>query len=259
MNEKKKNLITFTKIGIAILSLLAVLSTMFHSVPEAVTTVATAVNGRQLPIYCVERNDKKISISFDNAWGNDDINSLLTTLKANNVKATFFMTGGWVEKYPDSVKAIAADGHDLGNHSEHHKHMNDLSPEDCEKEIMDVHNRVKTLTGKDMILFRPPYGEYNNQLIEVARIKNYYPIQWDVDSLDWQGHEADVIINKVVNHKHLSSGSIILCHGGAKHTAEALDSMIKTLKGNGFEFVPISELILKDGYSINAEGRQCGN
>ena len=77
-----------------------------------------------------------------------------------------------------------------------------------------------------------------------------------VDSLDWKDYDANTIIKKVTEHKHLGNGTIILCHNGAKHTAEALDTMIKTLKEKGFSFVPISELIMKDGYSINHEGRQ---
>ena len=96
------------------------------------------------------------------------------------------MTGGWIEKYPDDVKAIAAGGHDLGNHSENHKQMSQLSAAQCKEEIMKPHEKVKKLTGKDMILFRPPYGDYNDTLIRVCRENKYYPIQWDVDSLDWK-------------------------------------------------------------------------
>lgn len=116
-------------------------------------------------------------------WGNDDTKDLLATLKKHNVKATFFMTGGWIEKYPDDVKAIAAEGHDLGNHSENHKQMSQLSAEQCKEELMKPHEKVKKLTGKDMILFRPPYGDYNDTLIQVCRENQYYAIQWDVDTL----------------------------------------------------------------------------
>ena len=166
------------------------------------------------------------------------------------------MTGGWIEKYSEDVKAIAAAGHDLGNHSENHKQMSKLSAEQCKEERLKPHEQVKTLTGKEMILFRPPYGDYNDNLIQVCREIGYYPIQWDVDSLDWKDYNADTIIRKVTEHKHLGNGSIILCHNGAKHTAEALDQMITTLKAKGFTLVPISKLILKSGYTINHEGRQ---
>ena len=211
---------------------------------------------KELPIYCVDTAKPQVSISFDAAWGNDDTQKILDILKENNIKASFFMTGGWVEKYPEDVKAIAAAGHDLGNHSENHKQMSQLSAEQCKEELLKPHEKVKALTGKEMILFRPPYGDYNDNLIRVCREINYYPIQWDVDSLDWKDYDADTIVRRVTEHKHLGNGSIILCHNGAKHMAEALDTMIKTLKEKGYELVPISELILKDNYEIDTEGRQ---
>ena len=87
----------------------------------------------------------------------------------------------------------------------------------------------------------------------------YYPIQWDVDSLDWKDYDAATIIRRVTEHKHLGNGSIILCHNGGKHTAEALDELLTILKKKGFQLVPISALIMKDNYTINTEGRQIKN
>lgn len=121
---------------------------------------------------------------------------------------------------------------------------------------MSVHERVKELTGYDMFLFRPPYGDYDNAVIRVAEECGYYPIQWDVDSLDWKNYGVDSIIQTVCNHKHLGNGSIILCHNGAKYTAEALETMITTLLDAGYEFVPLSELIIRENYHMNSEGRQ---
>ena len=166
------------------------------------------------------------------------------------------MTGGWVETYPDDVKAILADGHDLGNHSENHKNMSQLSNEQCKEELQKVHDKVKNLTGYDMFLFRPPYGDYDNHVIINARELGYYTIQWDVDSLDWTDYGTNDIIERVCNHKHLGNGTIILCHNGAKYTADALDSLITRLKEAGYTFVPVSELIYKDNYHMNSEGRQ---
>lgn len=150
-------------------------------------SVSNTVNGRELPIYCVQTDKPQIAISFDAAWGNDDTRRILEILKKNNVKATFFMTGGWVESYPDDVKAIYADGHDLGNHSQNHKNMSQLSDEECKQELLSVHEKVKELTGYEMFLFRPPYGDYDNDVIINARSIGYYPIQWNVDTLDIKG------------------------------------------------------------------------
>lgn len=218
---------------------------------------SSKVGDRHLPIYCVDcGEDKKISLSFDAAWGNEDTKQILEILEKHDIKVTFFMTGGWVENYPDDVKAIWAAGHDLGNHSENHKHMSQLSKSEQKDELMKVHDKVKELTGFDMSLFRPPYGDYDNSVITNATECGYYTIQWDVDSLDWKNYGIDSIINTVTKHKHLGPGSIILCHNGAEYTAQALDKMITTLKEKGYEFVPISELIYKDGYHMNHEGRQ---
>ena len=163
---------------------------MFWVVNNPAVVGASAAT-RQLPIYCVQRDQKLVSISFDAAWGNEDTPKLLEILKQNDVRATFFMTGGWIEKYPDDVKAIAAGGHDLGNHSENHKQMSQLSAEQCKDEIMKPHEKVKQLTGKDMCLFRPPYGDYNDNLINVCRQIGYYPIQWDVEPYDIAGSLAN--------------------------------------------------------------------
>lgn len=189
-------------------------------------------------------------------WGNEDTAKILEILARNNVHVTFFMTGGWVEKYPEDVKSIAAAGHDLGNHSENHKKMSELNADECKQEILSVNDKVKALTGSDMFLFRPPYGDYNNNLITTTRSINYYPIQWDVDSLDWKNYGVESIINTVLNHKHLGNGSIILMHNGAKYTADVLESVIKGLREKGYEIVPISQLIIRDNYTINTEGRQ---
>ena len=150
-------------------------------------------------------------------------------------------------------------GHDLGNHSENHKNMSQLSDQEKKDELMKVHTKVQELTGYEMFLFRPPYGDYDNAVVNVAKDCGYYTIQWDVDSLDWKDDGVDSIIKTVSQHKHLGNGSIVLCHNGAKYTAEALDTLIATLKNEGYTFVPISELIYKDNYHMNHEGRQIKN
>lgn len=234
----------------------ALLYYVYHNFSSSVLT-SSQVGKRHLPIYCVDcGEEKKIALTFDAAWGNEDTSKILEILKKHEIKVTFFMTGGWVESYPDDVKAILEAGHDLGNHSQNHKNMSQLSASEQKKELMSVHEKVKELTDYDMFLFRPPYGDYDNSVILNAADCGYYTIQWDVDSLDWKDYGVDSIIRTVTTHKHLDSGSIILCHNGAKYTAEALDTMITTLKENGYTFVPVSELIYKEQYHMNHEGRQ---
>lgn len=219
-------------------------------------SVSSNVNGRELPIYCVDTEENKVALSFDAAWGNEDTRRILDILAAHDVHATFFMTGDWVESYPEDVKAIYEAGHDLGNHSANHRNMSELSEEECRQELMEVHDEVKELTGYEMFLFRPPYGDYDNEVIRTAGECGYYSIQWDVDSLDWKDYGVDSIIKTVTQHKHLGNGSIILCHNGAKYTAEALDALIEGLQEEGYEIVPVSQLILRENYHMDHEGRQ---
>lgn len=202
-------------------------------------------------------SDKKYaSLSFDAAWGADDTIHILDTLDKFNVKVTFFMTGGWVNEYPDMVKEIYSRGHDLGNHSQNHKKMSELNTTEQKQELQSVTDKVKELTGYDMFLFRPPYGDYNSTLINTAYSLNYYPIQWSVDSLDWKDYGVDNIIKTVTTHKALDNGAIILMHNGAKYTAQALEAVITNLQNQGYTLVPISELIIHNNFHMDANGMQ---
>ena len=254
----KQRMILGLKYGIFALAAFAVLRGLILTAGSSIR-VSNSVNGRELPIYCVETKEPKIALTFDAAWGNEDTQKILEVLKKHDVHVTFFMTGGWVENYPDDVKAILAAGHDLGNHSENHKNMSQLSDAEKKEELMKVHDKVRTLTGYEMFLFRPPYGDYDNAVVNVAKDCGYYTIQWDVDSLDWKDYGVDSVIKTVTEHKHLGNGSIILCHNGAKYTAQALHTLITKLKEKGYTFVPVSELIYRDGYHMNVEGRQIKN
>lgn len=218
--------------------------------------VSNTVGDRELPIYCVNTDEKKVALSFDAAWGNEDTSHILDTLAQYDVHVTFFMTGEWVEKYPEDVKNIAAAGHDLANHSENHLEMSKLSVSEIKDELMCVHDKIKELTGVEMSLFRPPYGDYDNELVTTANECDYYTIQWSVDSLDWKDYGTESIIDTVVNHKNLDNGAIILMHNGATYTAEALPKVIEELQAKGYEIVPISELIIKDNYHLDNTGKQ---
>lgn len=254
---EREKLILFTKVGAIVLTSIALLSASLLIYPQTTETLSSSVmSEKELPIYCVEQEKPLVSLSFDAAWGNDDTAKILEILKKHNVKVTFFMTGGWIEKYPDDVKAIAAAGHDLGNHSENHKNMSQISDEECREEIQKVHTKVQELTGYEMCLFRPPYGDYDNHVIKNAQKCGYYPIQWSIDSLDWKDYGVDDIVKRVVGSDKLQNGSIILMHNGAKYTADALEAVITGLQEKGYELVPISQLIYKDNYHMKADGTQ---
>lgn len=219
-------------------------------------TSSNRVGDRELPIYCVETDKKQVALSFDAAWGNEDTHTLMDILAKYNVKVTFFMTGEWVAKFPEDVKYIAEQGHDLGNHSMTHPQMSKLSEAEIREELQAVHDKVKELTGIEMELFRPPYGDYDNEVITTATDMGYYTIQWDVDSLDWKDYGVASIIKTVCHHKNLKNGSIILMHNGATYTPEALESVITGLLDQGYEIVPISQLIIRGDYHLDHTGMQ---
>lgn len=212
---------------------------------------------RSLPIYCVDRSDNKIAISFDCAWGVEYTDALLDCLKESNVRATFFMVQFWTEKYPEYVKKIDEAGCEIGTHSATHSYMSKQSETEIRSELTSSAAAIQKITGKNVELFRPPYGDYDNLLIDTCSTMGIYPIQWDVDSLDWKDLSASDIATRVI--ERVKSGSIILCHNNGLHTAEALPVIIDTLRAKGFDFVPIGELIYRENYTIDAAGKQISN
>lgn len=224
-------------------------------------TGASAVFGgsnlRQLPIYSVQTDEKKLSISFDCAWGTDYTDKLLEIMEAEQVRCTFFMVEFWTEKYPDYVKKISDAGHEIGTHSATHPYMSKLDKSAIGKELISSVNAIEKITGKKVEVFRPPYGDYNDLLIETAKSLNLYTIQWDVDSLDWKNLSAIEITRRVTSK--VKNGSIVLFHNQGLHTAEALPQIIKDLKNKGFSFVPIGELIYRDNYKMAVDGTQIRN
>lgn len=220
------------------------------------TIGAFANSERKLPIYCVENNKKQISISFDAAWGADDTDQLISILNEYNVKATFFVVGAWVDKYPDEVKKLSDAGHRVENHSNSHPYMTKLGVEQMATELTVCNEKIKAITNRQPKLFRPPYGDYNNAVVESVQNQNMYPIQWSIDSLDWfESATPDSIIENVT--KKATAGAIILMHNDAEHTPAALPTILNTLQSQGYEFVLIEDLILKKNYTIDHTGKQC--
>ena len=217
--------------------------------------LAASAGARQIPVYCVETQEPRIAISFDVATGTDDLQQLLDILEKREVHATFFMVGSWIRKWPDQVKQLYESGHELANHANHHVDMTTLDTAGCMEEIRGAQQEVSALTGYEMNLFRPPYGAYNNQVIEAANQCGYITVQWSVDSLDWKELPAQEIAQRVTGK--VQPGSIVLFHNAAKHTPEALPSILTALIQEGYTFVPISQIILDGEYTIDHTGRQC--
>ncbi|MBQ5591186.1 MAG: polysaccharide deacetylase family protein [Clostridia bacterium] len=221
-------------------------------------TLTTTANAKKLPVYCVQTDKKQIAISFDAAWGNEDTGELIKILDKYDVKTTFFVVGEWVDKYPESVKQLSDAGHEIMNHSDSHPHMPQLSIEKMTEEINSCNDKIEKITGRRPTLFRAPYGEYSNQLIDVLAAQNMLCIQWDIDSRDWkEDYTTQKIVDGVLNN--VKQGDIVLFHNAAKHTPEALPIILEKLISDGYEILPISKLILTNNFTINHEGRQIAN
>ncbi len=216
--------------------------------------VMVAAGKRELPIYCVDRNDGKISISFDAAWGGDQTEEILNILDAYGVKTTFFLVDIWSERFPELVKEIDARGHEIGNHSTSHPQMSKLSAQKILEELRHMDDRLESLTGKRSALFRPPYGDYNNLVVQTARGAGYEVIQWSVDSLDWKNKGVEDLVRRAT--ANVKSGDILLFHNDSKYILQALPKVLESLQKQGFEIVPISHLLLEGNTVIDTQGRQ---
>ena len=209
---------------------------------------------RELPVYSVDRNDGKIAISFDAAWGAENTPALLDILDEYGVKTTFFLVGIWTEKYPEMVKEIAARGHEVENHSTTHPQMSKLSEAKIIEELRVNADRIEQITGKRPTLFRPPYGDYNDSVVRVSRAQGYECVQWNVDSLDWKNRGVDDLIARAT--KNNAAGDIVLFHNDSKYIVQALPVILAKYPAEGFEVVPVSELLLQGETTIDHTGRQ---
>ena len=221
---------------------------------------ASVYNGyadRKLPIYGVQTDKKEIAITFDAAYGSEETLKIIDILKEKNVTATFFLVGFWVEKYPDLVKTLDNSGIEIGSHSNTHPYMSKLTSSQIELELKTSMDLIKNITGKDVTLFRPPYGDYNDTLVSVAENLGLKTIQWSVDSLDWKGLTTSQMMARIT--PSVENGSIILFHNNSDHIVEALPVIVDTLLEQGYSLVHVSDLIYKDNYTINNNGIQIQN
>ena len=211
---------------------------------------------REVPIYSVDRSDGYVAISFDAAWGADKTRQIMDVCDEYGVKATFFLVGFWVDKYPEMVAEINARGFEIGTHSATHPQMSQLSEVQCREELVSSSRKIFEITGKPVTLFRPPFGDYDNQLLSVAKDLGLFTIQWSVDSLDWKGLNGQQIAARV---QKAASGDIILCHNNSDHIVEALPLIFEAMQLKGLKFCPIGQLIYTDNYYIDGAGKQIQN
>lgn len=244
-------------IAVSAVTMLFVLSFGMYSKPQEQAILASSSTSKELPIYSVSTNENKVALTINCAWNADDIDSIIETLEKHNVKITFFIVGDWVTKYPDAVKKIYDAGHEIGNHSDSHPHVNNMNLEDNMNQIKQCSDKIEAITGSKTTLYRGPYGEYNDTVIESAKKSNHLAIQWSIDSLDYKALTCDQMLERI--EPKLENGSIILMHNGTENTALSLDTILTKIKEKGFEIVKVSELVYKTDFSIDSNGVQHKN
>ena len=207
-----------------------------------------------MPIYKVDTDDKKISLSFDVAWGSSNIDDILEILDKHNAKATFFLVGSWVDDNEELVKKIHSKGHELGNHSNTHSNTTVLSDKDIVDEIEITSEKISSLVDEEVSLYRPPFGEIDDKTMDICKSLGYKVVKWDIDSLDWKEIGSHNITDRVIRNSQ--PGSIVLFHANVNGVKYYLDDILTKLKNDSYEMVTVSDLIYQDNYTVDSNGVQ---
>ncbi|MCS5695195.1 delta-lactam-biosynthetic de-N-acetylase [Desulfofundulus thermocisternus] len=189
--------------------------------------------------------EKVLYLTFDEGYENGYTPKILDILKANNVKAAFFVTGHYLKTRPELVKRMVAEGHIVGNHTMNHPSLPDISDEEIRKELQSVEELFTKLTGKKMKYLRPPKGEYSERTLAVTRQLGYYNIFWSLALVDWvpmPGGPQEAYQSVMDN---LHNGAVILLHAVSRDNTEALDRILKDARAQGYTFKTLDDLVAK--------------
>ena len=195
------------------------------------------------PIYRGNPHKPMVSLMINVAWGDEFIPIMLKVLNKENVHATFFFDGSWLNKHLATAELIGKAGHELSNHAYSHKNMSQLSREKAITEIVKTQQLLENKLGVKNSLFAPPSGDFDDETVQIAQQLHLKTILWSIDTLDWMKPSPETIVAKVT--KQLEPGAMILMHPTAA-SSMALESIIKEVKRRGFVVGTVSELISSD-------------
>ena len=207
-----------------------------------------------MPIYKVDTDDKKISLSFDVAWGSNNIDDILEILDKYNAKATFFLVGSWIDDNEILARKIHSKGHELGNHSNTHANTTVLDEKDILEEIQLTTDKISNLVGEEVNLYRPPFGEVDSKTMKICKSLGYRVVKWDIDSLDWKEIGSHNIVDRVIRNSN--PGSIVLFHTNVNGIKYYLDDILSKLDKDNYKIVSVSDLLYKDNYTVDSNGVQ---
>lgn len=209
----------------------------------------TVMGGSTVPdkygaLYMGSADEKKIYLTFDAGYGNENVEKILDTLKKYDVKATFFILPGLIKYAPDTFTRMATDGHLIGNHSYSHGNMGLLSKEELCKELTDAESYVKEQTGYGLSpYFRPPQGAFTENTLKYCKELGYTPVFWSFAYADWDNQkqpDPKASLNKILSHLH--NGEILLLHPNSATNAAILGDIIEGAKMKGFEFDTVDNI-----------------
>lgn len=216
----------------AVFLLILILSTASYS--------AEMVFRNQIPVYQGDPGKKRVAFTVNVDWGEEYIPKMLDLFEDNGIKATFFLSGRWAEEHPQLVRAIAQGGHEIGNHGFSHFHVNELSLSENIEEIRKTQGVISRLAQKKTRYYAPPYGEFNEVVLEAAAKTRHKVILWTIDTIDWEKPPPETIVSRVLSNVH--NGAIILMHPTAP-TLQALSEICKGLEEQGYQIAPLEKLI----------------
>lgn len=193
------------------------------------------------PIYQGDDSEKKVALAINVDWGEDIIHGMLAILEEKEAKATFFVTGRFAEKYPDTVRLISEKGQEIENHGYAHPHPDELSKEENSADILKAEEILEKLKGSEMKFFAPPYGEHGESVLQAAEENGYRVIMWTLDTIDWRDNDPAVLIERASGEKAVN-GAIILMHPKS-YTLEALPEIIDNLRSKGYTLVSMVEML----------------
>jgi peptidoglycan-N-acetylglucosamine deacetylase len=204
---------------------------------------AEMTTGGPMAIAGTRTEQKVVALTFDHSWGNSFTPSILDTLKARQVRVTFFIMGPWAQKYPQVAQRMVADGHEIGSHGYRHRNYGDMTEQWVRADVEKAHALIREVTGVEPSLLRPPNGHYSKQSLQVLDELGYKTIIWNVDSLDWKNPGQEVIISRVM--KRIKPGAIILMHASDTpvQTADALPLLLDKIQAAGYQIVTVSDLL----------------
>lgn len=218
-----------------------------HRIPQPLSLADLRQKYKTNFILSGSPEKREIALTFDDAPDAQFTPKILDTLKKENVKATFFIVGNRAEKHPDMVRRILQEGHAIGNHSYNHANFNKLSDAAFREQILRTDQILEQFMGYRPSIVRPPYGNVTENQIKWLISQGKKIINWNVDSLDWKGLNAEQVSTNILSA--IQPGSIVLQHaGGGKGedltgTVEAIPEIVKKLRADGVKFVTIPELL----------------